>query len=170
MAPASESTESLDTQGYLQADSGQLAGIKRRRVVFAAEDQSQHKRRCSSSPNTSSSMRVEPYRLTATEAIKTIGAGDLTVEEYARSLLDRIKERDDAVRAWIYLDGNQVLEQARALDMLPKEERGPLHGVAVAIKDVIYTKGTENHVGGKRSNELILVRHAHTAQFGNLQR
>ncbi|GIZ43979.1 hypothetical protein CKM354_000718800 [Cercospora kikuchii] len=85
-------------------------------------------------------MRIEPFRLTATEAIKAIGAGDLTVEDYARSLLDRIKERDDAVRAWIYLDGDQVLEQARALDRLPKEERGPLHGVAVAIKDVIYTK------------------------------
>lgn len=115
-------------------------------------------------------MRIEPFRLTATEAIKAIGAGDLTVEDYARSLLDRIKERDDAVRAWIYLDGDQVLEQARALDRLPKEERGPLHGVAVAIKDVIYTKGTENHVDDKRPNELISVRHAHTAQLGNLQR
>lgn len=94
-------------------------------------------------------MRIEPFRLTATEAIKTIKAGDLTVEDYAHSLLDRIKERDDAVRAWIYLDGNQVLEQARALDRLPKEERGPLHGVAVAIKDVIYTKGIQIRPGSK---------------------
>ncbi|KAF2217661.1 hypothetical protein CERZMDRAFT_31713 [Cercospora zeae-maydis SCOH1-5] len=83
---------------------------------------------------------TEPYRLTAVEAIKTIASDELTVEEYARSLLDRIQERDDAVRAWIYLDGNQVIEQARALDKLPKDQRGPLHGVAVAIKDVIYTK------------------------------
>ncbi|KAM3420087.1 hypothetical protein BST61_g3391 [Cercospora zeina] len=87
-----------------------------------------------------SSMRTGPYRLTATEAIETIASGELSVEDYARSLLDRIKERDNAVRAWIYLDGNQVVEHAKALDRLPKEQRGPLHGVAVAIKDVIYTK------------------------------
>ncbi|KAI5365850.1 putative amidase signature domain-containing protein [Septoria linicola] len=86
-------------------------------------------------------MRVEPFRLTATKALEAFHQGDLTVEDYARSLLDRIRERDDQVGAWIYLDGNQVVEQAKALDKVPKDERGPLHGVAVAVKDVIYTKG-----------------------------
>ena len=84
----------------------------------------------------------EPFRLTATEALKAFESGDLTVEDYARSLLDRIQERDEVVRAWIYLDGNHVIEQAKALDKLPKDQRGPMHGVAVAVKDVIYTKGS----------------------------
>lgn len=87
-------------------------------------------------------MPNEPFRLTATEALKAFDSGDLTVEDYARSLLDRIQERDEAVQAWIHLDGNHVIEQAKALDKLPKEQRGPMHGVAVAVKDVIYTKGT----------------------------
>ena len=85
----------------------------------------------------------EPFRLTATEALKAFDSGDLTVEDYARSLLDRIQERDEVVRAWIYLDGNHVIEQAKALDKLPKDQRGPMHGVAVAVKDVIYTKGNK---------------------------
>lgn len=92
----------------------------------------------------------EPYRLTATEALKAFESDSLTVEEYAKSILGRIHDRDDAVRAWIYLDANHVLQQARALDKVPKDRRGPLHGVAVAVKDVIYTKGmnaskSENH-------------------------
>ncbi|KAI1016517.1 hypothetical protein LB503_010337 [Fusarium chuoi] len=40
------------------------------------------------------------------------------VEHYASSLLERIKQRDDDVRAWAYLDPKAVLEQARALDQL----------------------------------------------------
>lgn len=39
-------------------------------------------------------------------------------------------------------DRSLVLSQARALDQIPHEERGPLHGAAVAVKDIIDTKGT----------------------------
>lgn len=86
-------------------------------------------------------MTVEPYRLTATEALHKIKAGDLTVEAYAQSLLSRVHDRDEAVQAWAYLDQDYVIKQAKALDALPPSERGPLHGIAIAVKDVIYTKG-----------------------------
>ncbi|KAF4495297.1 amidase [Fusarium agapanthi] len=62
------------------------------------------------------------------------------VEQYASSLLERIKQRDDDVKAWAYLDPKAVLEQARALDRVPKYQRGPLHGLPVGIKDIILTK------------------------------
>lgn len=81
------------------------------------------------------------YRLTATEAVAEIKAGTLTVENYASALLDRIEERDSQVEAWAYLDREYVLNQARELDKVPIDQRGPLHGVAVGVKDVIYTKG-----------------------------
>ncbi|PNP73778.1 hypothetical protein FNYG_12968 [Fusarium nygamai] len=86
-------------------------------------------------------MLVQPYQLSATDVAAKIRDGQLTVEEYAQSLLGRIKERDPVVKAWAYLNPDQVLEQARKLDAVPKEDRGPLHGVAIAVKDVIYTKG-----------------------------
>ncbi|KAF5591190.1 amidase [Fusarium pseudoanthophilum] len=85
-------------------------------------------------------MLVQPYQLSATDVAAKIRDGQLTVEEYAQSLLGRIKERDPIVKAWAYLNPDQVLEQARKLDAVPTEERGPLHGVAIAVKDVIYTK------------------------------
>lgn len=85
-------------------------------------------------------MGSDLYRLTATEVLSKIKSGEVTVEEYARSLLGRIEARDDAVQAWAYLNPEYVVEQAKALDAIPPAERGPLHGVAIAVKDVIYTK------------------------------
>jgi Asp-tRNA(Asn)/Glu-tRNA(Gln) amidotransferase A subunit family amidase len=84
---------------------------------------------------------AEPYRLTATEAVALMKKGDLTVEDYAKSLLSRIKERDHVVKAWAYLDPKFVLAQAKRLDQIPLEKRGPLHGIAIGVKDVILTKG-----------------------------
>lgn len=80
------------------------------------------------------------YRLTASQVVAGVRSSSFTVEEYAQSLLSRIKERDDAVKAWAYLDPEQVLNQARQLDKIPPEARGPLHGVSVGVKDVIHTK------------------------------
>ncbi|KAJ0382728.1 hypothetical protein COL922a_011956 [Colletotrichum nupharicola] len=77
-------------------------------------------------------MAVEPYRLTATEVRAKIQAGELTVEAYARSLLAHIEKRDPIVKAWEYLDPEQVIAQAKKLDAIPADQRGPLHGVAVA--------------------------------------
>jgi Asp-tRNA(Asn)/Glu-tRNA(Gln) amidotransferase A subunit family amidase len=84
---------------------------------------------------------MEPYRLTATAALAKFNSGELTVEAYAQSILKRIQERDDAVKAWAYLNPDQVLQRARELDQIPFAERGSLHGVSIAVKDVIYTKG-----------------------------
>ena len=88
------------------------------------------------------SSNMELYRLTATQALRNIRANELTVEDYAKSLLKRIQERDSAVKAWAYLDPVQVLNEARRQDQIPQSQRGPLHGVFVGVKDVIYTKGT----------------------------
>lgn len=85
--------------------------------------------------------RPNVYQFTASEVIAEIKAGTLTVEDYASALLAHIDERDSQVEAWAYLDHEHILKQARQLDKVPNDERGPLHGVAVGVKDVIYTKG-----------------------------
>lgn len=85
----------------------------------------------------------EPFRWTAAEAASAISSDKITVEQYATSLLQRIEERDPIVKAWVYLDRDAVLAQAKHLDSVPKSQRGPLHGVAIAIKDVIFVKGRD---------------------------
>lgn len=84
---------------------------------------------------------TEYYRLTGSRILQLIQQGEITVEEYAKSLLARIKEREH-IQAWAYLDPELVLSQARRLDNIPPEKRGPLYGLAVGIKDIALTKGT----------------------------
>ncbi|KIK58244.1 hypothetical protein GYMLUDRAFT_45463 [Collybiopsis luxurians FD-317 M1] len=80
------------------------------------------------------------HRLTASKALQLIRTDQITVEEYARSLLKHVESRDSQVQAWACLDPDLVLSQARALDRVPKGERGPLHGMAIGVKDTMYTK------------------------------
>ncbi|KAI1119019.1 amidase [Nemania sp. NC0429] len=83
---------------------------------------------------------MEPYRLTATQALSSIRDSSLTVEQYVRSLISRIQERDLIVQAWEHFDADYVIGEAKRLDEVPLQERGSLHGLPVAIKDIIYTK------------------------------
>ena len=79
-----------------------------------------------------------PERLTACEAVRAIKDGRLTAEALAKACLDHIERRDPEIRAWTYIDRDLVIDQARARDA--QAERGPLHGVPIGIKDVIFTQ------------------------------
>ena len=80
---------------------------------------------------------TSPDRLTATHASRLIQAGTLTAETLVRACLDRIADRDPAIRAWTFIDPDQALRAARELDKGPI--RGPLHGIPIGVKDMIDT-------------------------------
>jgi Asp-tRNA(Asn)/Glu-tRNA(Gln) amidotransferase A subunit family amidase len=86
--------------------------------------------------------------LTAVEAAAKIGRGDISSEALVKACLERIAAREPEVKAFTYLDPARALEQARAADQAGREGRGlgPLHGVPIAIKDIIDTADmpTEN--------------------------
>ena len=79
--------------------------------------------------------------LTATQAATEIARGVLSAEEYTRACLDRIAEVEPTVQAFAHLDPEHALAQARALDERKTlgQPLGSLHGVPVAIKDIIDT-------------------------------
>jgi len=81
---------------------------------------------------------VRANELTATHALRLMRTGDLSVEALAQACLERIRERDAAVRGWAHLDPELVLRNARELDK--REVKGPLHGIPIAVKDVILTE------------------------------
>lgn len=80
-----------------------------------------------------------PADLTASEALKWLHANELSAVELTQACLDRIAERDHVVRAWEYVDADGAIEAARYLDRLREDERGPLHGIPVGLKDIIDT-------------------------------
>lgn len=73
--------------------------------------------------------------LTATQIVEAIATGQTSCEAVARACLERIAEREPEVQAWQYLNPEQVIAQARALDKAGR--RGPLIGVPFGIKDII---------------------------------
>jgi Asp-tRNA(Asn)/Glu-tRNA(Gln) amidotransferase A subunit family amidase len=75
--------------------------------------------------------------LTAREAAKRLAAREITAEDLARACLARIEERESTVGAWIHLDPDAVLAQARRLDSGPV--LGALHGLPIGVKDIIDT-------------------------------
>jgi amidase len=79
----------------------------------------------------------ELNRLSASEAARRIAAGTLTAEALVRDCLERIADRDRHVEAWVHIDPEAALEQARAIDK--GRIGGVLAGVPVAFKDVIDT-------------------------------
>ena len=74
--------------------------------------------------------------ITAVEAVAAIEAGTLTSEKLVRGCLDRIAGRDDVVKAWVHLDPDQAIAQAKAADAA---SGGLLRGIPIGVKDIIDT-------------------------------
>jgi len=87
--------------------------------------------------------------LTAIEAAERIANGDMSSEEYVGACLDQIASVDDKVHAFVHLDPQDALAQARALDERRRNGQpiGPLHGVPVAIKDIFDTADYKTECG-----------------------
>lgn len=75
--------------------------------------------------------------LSATEARKQLAARTITSEQLTRDCLERIATREPAVGAWTQLSADAALARARELDRSPSQ--GLLHGMPVAVKDLIDT-------------------------------
>ena len=75
--------------------------------------------------------------LTAAQAAREITAGRITSEALVRDCLERIAQRDAEVQAWVYLDPEAAIAQARAIDKTTTH--GPLAGVPAGFKYVIDT-------------------------------
>ncbi|KAM0746560.1 amidase family protein [Meredithblackwellia eburnea MCA 4105] len=79
-------------------------------------------------------------RLSASEVVALTTSGKLLVEDYVKALIAHVEAREPTVQAWAYFDKDLIIKNAKALDALPADKRGPLHGVCVGVKDVILTK------------------------------
>ena len=87
----------------------------------------------------------ETNRYTATEAAALIASGKLTAVKLTEDCLARVSAREETVQAWSHIDPQQALVDARARDAEPR--RSPLHGVPIAIKDIIDTADMPTEYG-----------------------
>ncbi|MET9633940.1 Asp-tRNA(Asn)/Glu-tRNA(Gln) amidotransferase subunit GatA [Lentzea sp. NPDC006480] len=88
---------------------------------------------------------------TAAELAAKIHSGEVSSVEVTQAHLDRIAATDERVHAFLHVDAEGALAQARKVDDAVKagEQVGPLAGVPLALKDVMTTEGVPTTVGSK---------------------
>jgi Asp-tRNA(Asn)/Glu-tRNA(Gln) amidotransferase A subunit family amidase len=87
--------------------------------------------------------------LSLVAAARALREGTLTSEELTRACLERIRQEDGQLQAWVLVDEQSALEQARRCDQERRSgyDRGWLHGIPVGVKDIIDVAGWPTRCG-----------------------
>ena len=82
-------------------------------------------------------MKSLPNTITAVAPL--LRRGDLTPTDLVEACFERIDRYEPKVHAWVYLDRERALTDARKLtaELQTGQDRGLLHGIPVGIKDII---------------------------------
>jgi len=91
------------------------------------------------------------HYLSIADLAAMLRAKKLSPVEVAQAYLDRIDAHDGRLRAYITVMREQALAQAREAERDIQAGRyvGPLHGIPVAVKDIIHTRGVLTSAGSK---------------------
>ena len=85
----------------------------------------------------------QPYDLTIAEAAAALRDGSLSALALTESVLARIEETEPALNAYMLVTADLAREQAARADeeLASGLDRGPLHGIPFALKDLFDTAG-----------------------------
>ncbi len=84
-------------------------------------------------------MAKSPNQLSASEAMRRMAAKQLKAVDLVKACLARIDKREGQVHAWEAIDAEAALKRAAQLDQRARPV-GPLHGIPLAVKDIIATR------------------------------
>ena len=96
-------------------------------------------------------MKQDLWQCSAVELARLLRARAVSAVEIAEVLLDRIAAVDPMLHAYVTVDRDVTLGQARAAqaELDGGRDRGPLHGIPVSLKDAIDTAGMRTTWGSK---------------------
>lgn len=89
-----------------------------------------------------------PNKLGAGEALAGIRNGTLTCAALMDATLNEIRRSEPRVHAWVAIDEEGALRRATAADRVPRDQRGPLHGLPIGVKDNFDTDDFPTECGG----------------------
>lgn len=92
----------------------------------------------------------------AVATAEAVAAGRITAREAVEACLARIGAGNDRLRAFIAVMADEARAEADMLDALRGKghRRGPLHGVPVAVKDIIDVSGQRTRAGSVTRDHL----------------
>lgn len=82
---------------------------------------------------------------------RQLSAGELTATRLVQHFLDRIATYNPALRAFNTVTGEQALAEAGEADKAIEagDRKGPLHGIPIGLKDLLYTDGVKTTVSSR---------------------
>ena len=103
---------------------------------------------------------MSPHQIcfrTAGELVQKMISGDLSAVEVMETHLAQIERVNPVVNAIVTLLPEQALEQAKAADeaLAKGQDPGPLHGLPIAHKDLVMTKGIRTTSGSPIFKDFI---------------
>jgi len=89
--------------------------------------------------------------LTLSEVCRRMKSGELTSKAVTEHTLNRINATNDRYRAFVTVTADAAMASAERLDAARAngEPLGPLHGVPIALKDLLWTRGVKTTCGTK---------------------
>ena len=81
--------------------------------------------------------------ISATELAALIKSKEVSPVEATEAYLERIPQVDGKLNSYITITGERAMDDARKAEqeIIAGNYRGPMHGMPIAIKDQVYTKG-----------------------------
>jgi aspartyl-tRNA(Asn)/glutamyl-tRNA(Gln) amidotransferase subunit A len=101
---------------------------------------------------------IELTRLTAAAMADGLRAGTFSARELVDAHLDLVDRQDRALHAWVFVDADGARARADAADAELVAARAtpgamadlpPLHGIPVALKDLVVTRGQPSTAGSR---------------------
>src|SRR6201990_3596102 len=125
-------------------------------------------------------MSIEPALMSLTAVAKAIASKQLSSREVTRSCLHRIAQWQPKLNAFMEIEAEAALKAADEADaaLAKGQNRGPLHGVPLAHKDMYYDAGKvvtcgslirRDFVATTTSTALQRLKDAGSIRLGSLQ-
>lgn len=89
------------------------------------------------------------FKHTSAEMQELLKNKEVTIADLTAEAFDRIEALDGEVGAFLALNKEAATAQAAEMDQVPFEERGPLFGLPIGVKDNIVTEGLETTCASK---------------------
>jgi amidase len=83
----------------------------------------------------------------AVQQLEMLRKREISVAELAEAHIRQIERLNPQLNAFADFDAERVRAQARAMDAMPVDGRGPLHGLPVTVKSSIATAGYKCEIG-----------------------